>query len=46
VARASTTSDVFNAIADGHLLYLIAGLNQPTTGLMISALVSYLPAPT
>jgi hypothetical protein len=30
--------------AMGHLLYLIVELNRPTTGLMISALVSYLGA--
>jgi hypothetical protein len=30
--------------AMGHLLYLIVELNRPTTGLMISALVSYLDA--
>lgn len=28
----------------GHLLYLIVELNRPATGLMISALVSYLDA--
>ena len=28
----------------GHLLYLIVELNRPETGLMISALVSYLDA--
>jgi hypothetical protein len=30
--------------AMGHLLYLIVELNRPATGLMISALVSYLDA--
>jgi hypothetical protein len=30
--------------AMGHLLYLIVERNRPTTGLMISALVSYLDA--
>lgn len=30
--------------AMGHLLYLIVELNRPETGLMISALVSYLDA--
>jgi hypothetical protein len=30
--------------AMGHLLYLIVELNRPATGLMISALVSYLGA--
>jgi hypothetical protein len=30
--------------AMGHLLYLIVELNRPTTGLMISSLVSYLGA--
>lgn len=30
--------------AMGHLLYLTVGLNRPATGLMISALVSYLGA--
>jgi len=30
--------------AMGHLLYLIVELNRPVTGLMISALVSYLDA--
>jgi hypothetical protein len=30
--------------AMGHLLYLIVELNRPSTGLMISALVSYLDA--
>jgi hypothetical protein len=28
----------------GHMLYLIVELNRPETGLMISALVSYLDA--